>query len=184
MRRKPFGVVVCVVVCLLVVLALCDRSWAQQPADNKSAVNPLVRVLQAKGILSAEEAAQISQASSASDADRRLAKLLLMKGVISQADYDQTVGAPAMMNASTTTASSPTAVAAVYRVPISNGVSAPPARTPPPEGPKVILTRKSISKHAASVSAASSNGLLRTQTWCSLARSRLTTRAISQTQTA
>jgi hypothetical protein len=138
MRRKPFGVVVCVVVCLLVVLALCDRSWAQQPMDNKSAVNPLVRVLQAKGILSAEEAAQISQASSASDADRRLAKLLLMKGVISQADYDQTVGAPAMMNASTTTASSPTAVAAVYRVPISNGVSAPPARTPPPEGPKVI----------------------------------------------
>jgi len=138
MRRKPFGVVVCVVVCLLVVLALCDRSWAQQPMDNKSAVNPLVRVLQAKGILTAEEAAQISQASSASDADRRLAKLLLMKGVISQADYDQTVGAPAMMNASTTTASSPTAVAAVYRVPISNGVSAPPARTPPPEGPKVI----------------------------------------------
>src|SRR5713101_8607132 len=138
MRRKPFGVVVCVVVCLLVVLALCDRSWAQQPMDNKSAVNPLVRVLQAKGILSAEEAAQISQASSASDADRRLAKLLLMKGVISQADYDQTVGAPAMMNASTTTASSPTAVAAVYRVPISNGVSAPPARTPPPEGPNVI----------------------------------------------
>ena len=138
MRRKPFGVVVCVVVCLLVVLALCDRSWAQQPMDNKSAVNPLVRVLQAKGILSAEEAAQISQASSASDADRRLAKLLLMKGVISQADYDQTVGAPAMMNASTTTASSPTAVAAVYRVPISNGVSAPPAGTPPPEGPKVI----------------------------------------------
>jgi len=138
MRRKPFGVVICVVVCLLVVLALCDRSWAQQPMDNKSAVNPLVRVLQAKGILTAEEAAQISQASSASDADRRLAKLLLMKGVISQADYDQTVGAPAMMNASTTTASSPTAVAAVYRVPISNGVSAPPARTPPPEGPKVI----------------------------------------------
>jgi hypothetical protein len=138
MRRKPFGAVVCVVVCLLVVLALCDRSWAQQPMDNKSAVNPLVRVLQAKGILTAEEAAQISQASSASDADRRLAKLLLMKGVISQADYDQTVGAPAMMNASTTTASSPTAVAAVYRVPISNGVSAPPARTPPPEGPKVI----------------------------------------------
>src|SRR5260370_10262909 len=46
------------------------------------------------------------------------------------------------------------------------------------------LTRKSISKHAASASAASSNGLPRTQTWCSLARSRLTTRAISQTQTA
>src|SRR6266478_2732620 len=138
MRRKPFGVVVCVVVCLLVVLALCDRSWAQQPMDNKSAVNPLVRVLQAKGILSAEEAAQISQASSASDADRRLAKLLLMKGVISQADYDQTVDTPGMINASNAGTSSPTAIAAVYRVPLNNAASAAPARTPPPEQPKVI----------------------------------------------
>ena len=138
MRRKPFGVVVCVVVCLLVVLALCDRSWAQQPMDNKSAVNPLVRILQAKGILTAEEAAQISQASSASDADRGLAKLLLMKGVISQADYDQTVDTPGMINASNAGTSSPTAIAAVYRVPLNNAASAAPARTPPPEQPKVI----------------------------------------------
>src|SRR5260370_4561153 len=138
MRRKPFGVVVCVVVCLLVVLALCDRSWAQQPMDNKSAVNPLVRILQAKGILTAEEAAQISQASSASDADRRLAKLLLMKGVISQADYDQTVDTPGMINASNAGTSSPTAIAAVYRVPLNNAASAAPARTPPPEQPTVI----------------------------------------------
>jgi len=138
MRRKPFGVVVWLVVCL-VALALCGRSWAQQPTDGKPAVNPLVRVLQAKGILTPEEVAQISQASSASDADRRLANLLLMKGVISQADYDQTVGAPAMMNASTAAVSSPTAVAAVYRMPVSNNaVSAAPAKTPPPEGPKVI----------------------------------------------
>src|SRR5712671_1683380 len=138
MRRKPFGVVICVVVCLLVVLALCDRSWAQQPMDNKSAVNPLVRILQAKGILTAEEAAQISQASSASDADRGLAKLLLMKGVISQADYDQTVDTPGMINASNAGTSSPTAIAAVYRVPLNNAASAAPARTPPPEQPKVI----------------------------------------------
>jgi hypothetical protein len=124
MRRKPFGVVVCVVFCLFVTLALCDRSGAQQPADNQSAVNPLVRVLQAKGVLTAEEVAQISQASSAVDADRRLAKLLLMKGVISQSDYDQTVSAPGMMNASAPAASSPSAIAAVYRVPVNNG-SAP-----------------------------------------------------------
>jgi hypothetical protein len=134
MRRKPFWVVVCVVV----TLALCDRIWAQQAADNKSAVNPLVRVLQAKGILTAEEVAQLSQASSAGDADQRLAKLLLMKGVISQADYDQTVGTPGMMNASNAGTSSPTAIAAVYRVPINNGVGVAPARTPPPEEPKVI----------------------------------------------
>jgi len=108
-------------VCLLTIFILCHRSLAQQPGDNKSAVNPLVRVLQAKGILTAEEVAQISQASSAIDADQRLAKLLLMKGVISQADYDQTVGTPGMMNASSTEASGGAVVAAVYRVPVSNG---------------------------------------------------------------
>jgi hypothetical protein len=139
MRSKPFWVLVCVVMCLLLTLGLSDCSWAQQPMDNKSAVNPLVRVLQAKGILTAEEVAQLSQASSASDADQRLARLLLMKGVISQADYDQTVDKPGMVNASNAGTSSPTAMAAVYRVPINNtAASAAPARTPPPEAPKVI----------------------------------------------
>ena len=118
MRRIPFRVAV---VCLLTIFILCHRSMAQQPGDNKSAVNPLVRVLQAKGILTAEEVAQISQASSTSDADWRLAKLLLMKGVISQADYDLTVGAPGMMNASSTGASGGGVVAAVYRVPVGSG---------------------------------------------------------------
>src|SRR5229473_1686774 len=138
MSRKPFWVVVCMAVCFLGSLALCSRSWAQQLTDGQSAVNPLVRILQAKGILTAEEAAQISQASSASDADRGLAKLLLMKGVISQADYDQTVDTPGMINASNAGTSSPTAIAAVYRVPLNNAASAAPARTPPPEQPKVI----------------------------------------------
>jgi hypothetical protein len=136
MRRKPFRVLV---VCLFTIFILCHRSLAQQPGDNKSAVNPLVRVLQAKGILTAEEVAQIGQASSSGDADQRLAKLLLMKGVISQGDYDQTVGTPGMMNASAPAATSPTVVAAVYRVPLNNGAGTAPARTPPPpEGPQVI----------------------------------------------
>src|SRR5712671_5911180 len=116
MRRKPFWVVVC----LLVTLVLCDRSWAQQTGENKSAVNPLVRVLQAKGILTAEEVAQINQASSTGDADQRLAKLLLMKGVISQADYDQTVGVATVMTASSTTTSNVAVIPAVYRVPVNN----------------------------------------------------------------
>src|SRR5712691_4489900 len=137
MKRNPFWVVVFVVVCLLTTFAFCDRALAQQPADTKSAVNPLVRVLQAKGILTAEEVAQLSQASSAGDADQRLAKLLLMKGVISQADYDQTVGTPGMMNASNAGTSSPTAIAAVYRVPINNGVGVAPTG-PPPQETKVI----------------------------------------------
>src|SRR5216684_9083618 len=99
MRRKPFWVV-CAVMCLLLTLGLSDCSWAQQPADHKSAVSSLARILQAKGILTAEEVAQLSQASSASDADRRLANLLLMKGVISQYDYDQTIAAATVVNAS------------------------------------------------------------------------------------
>jgi hypothetical protein len=135
MSRKPLWVVVC-----LSILVLCDRSWAQHQADDKSSVNPLVRVLQAKGILTAEEVAQISQASSSGDADSRLARLLLMKGVISQADYDQTVGTPGMINASNTETSGATAIAAVYRVPANNAnaASVAPARTPPPEPPKVV----------------------------------------------
>ncbi len=139
MRRKPYWVAVCVVLCLLMTLALCDRGWAQQPTDNKSAVNSLVRVLQAKGILTAEEVAQLSQASSASDADQRLAKLLVMKGVISQSDYDQTMGTPSMINASAPAATSPTVVAAVYRVPLNNGASTAPARTPPPPEERKVI---------------------------------------------
>jgi hypothetical protein len=121
MKRKPFWVVVCLVLCF-VTFALCDRGWAQQPTDNKSAVNPLVRVLQEKGILTAEEVEQISQASTAGDADRRLVKLLLIKGVITQADYDHTFGVPAVISASTAATSSASLIPAVYRVP-ANGVT-------------------------------------------------------------
>jgi len=126
-------------VCSFTTAAWCQSALAQQRTGDTSAVNPLVRMLQAKGILTADEVAQLGQASSASDADERLAKLLLMKGVISQADYDQTVGATSMLNASAPASSSPSVVAAVYRVPVNNNVaSVAPARTPPPEGPKVI----------------------------------------------
>src|SRR5260370_14770700 len=43
-----------------------------------------------------------------------------------------------MINASNTETSSATAIAAVYRVPVNKGASVAPARTPPPEGPKVV----------------------------------------------
>lgn len=152
MKWKPFRAVVFLVVRLFTAFACSELALAQQPADNKSTVNPLVRVLQAKGILTAEEVVQISQASSASDADQRLAKLLLVKGVISQSDYDQTVAVPGMMNASGSAAASPTAIAAVYRVPAGNGPNLPgkgtivsgvsgepaPPMSPPDKGSEVI----------------------------------------------
>src|SRR5258708_19916095 len=43
-----------------------------------------------------------------------------------------------MINASNTETSSATAIGAVYRVPVNNGARVAPARTPPPEGPKVV----------------------------------------------
>jgi hypothetical protein len=133
MKGKRFREVVFLAVCSFTTIAWCESVFAQQQADTKTAVNPLVRVLQAKGILTAEEVAQLSQASSASDADQRLAKLLLMKGIITQTDYDQTVGSSGMMNASTTAASTPTAIPAVYRVPINNGMNSGPLSAKPPE---------------------------------------------------
>src|ERR1700686_188671 len=132
MRSKPF----CAVVSLLVVIALCNRIWAQEPTDSNPAVNPLIRILQAKGILTQEEVAQISQAATTSDANRRLAKLLPIKGVISQADYDQTEGTPGVINASAAGTSGATQIAAVYRVPVNNGASLPPlSKVVPPTNP-------------------------------------------------
>src|SRR5712664_2929043 len=133
MRGKPFRVVV-FVLCLSITFVLGDRALAQQPAGNNSAVNPLVRVLRAKGILTDEEVAQLSQASSASHANQRLAKLLLVKGVISQADYDQSVAVPDMMNASSTAVTAPTVIAAVYRVPVNNGANVAPVSSVAPSG--------------------------------------------------
>ncbi len=136
MRRKPFWVVVFVLMCLSIFTAW-DVGFAQQQADNKPAVNPLVRLLQVKGILTEEEVTQINQASSPADAEQQLAKLLLTKGVITQADYDHTYGVPTVVNASNAT-SSVALIPAVYRVPLNNVASVAQAKTPPPEAPKVI----------------------------------------------
>src|SRR6266403_1208966 len=137
MNRRPFGTVVCLKLILLTIFVFSKEAVAQQQGAGNPAVGPLVRVLHAKGILTDEEIAQINQASSASDAEQRLSKLLLMKGVISQADYDQTVGTPSMINASNPGTSGPSQIAAVYHVPVNNGANAtlvsnvaPPANPP------------------------------------------------------
>jgi len=130
MRRK----LIWGVVSLVVTLAFCGRSWAQQSADSNTAVNPLVRLLQAKGILTAEEVSQISQASSASDADQRLAKLLLSKGVISQADYDQTIGGPGVLTASTTNSAGAKLIPAVYRTTTNASTGLGPGSVAPAGG--------------------------------------------------
>ena len=160
------GAVVYLVVLLAASLAWSGLVAAQQQAANSQAASPLVRVLQAKGILTPEEVAQINQASSASDADQRLAKLLVSKGVISQADYNQMMGAPGMVNASAANSAGTSMIPAIYRVPAgapsspsasapaagstSSPVSAalddaqqqqtPPGQTPPQQAPSVSPT--------------------------------------------
>ena len=84
-----------IVLVALAVAALALPIAAQQ-ADNQSASNPLVKLLQSKGILSADEAATVRSASTTAEANERLARLLWSKGLISQEEYNTTVAAAAV----------------------------------------------------------------------------------------
>jgi hypothetical protein len=138
MTVKPFRVLMFLLVCSLVTVAWSQSALAQQRTGDMPAANPLVRLLQVKGILTEEEVKRINQARSPADADQQLAKLLVTKGVITQADYDRTYAVAEVVSVSTAPTSTASVIPAVYRVPVGNGVSAAPARTPPPEGPTVI----------------------------------------------
>ncbi|HTA58361.1 MAG TPA: hypothetical protein VK805_09420 [Candidatus Baltobacteraceae bacterium] len=160
MFGKQHGVVVYLAVLLAVTLAWAGLASAQQQTTSAPAVSPLVHILQAKGILTPEEVAQINQASSASDADQRLAKLLLSKGVISQTDYNQMMGTPAVVNASAGSSTNASMIPTVYRVPVAGAPAAaaapsstavaadpddqqqqtPPGQTPPQIAPSVSPT--------------------------------------------
>jgi hypothetical protein len=117
MTGKKHTVLVCSAFILLSSLVWSGRAVAQSQSTSQNSATPLVRVLQAKGILTAEEVAQLSQASSASDADSRLAKLLLSKGVISQSDYNQMLGDPSVVAASSPNPGGVSLVSTVYHVP-------------------------------------------------------------------
>ena len=77
---------------LIGVVAVGMAMPAAAQGQDKQATPPLVQLLQSKGILSSDEAAQLSQAGSADEANARLANLLVAKGLISREDYDHTVG--------------------------------------------------------------------------------------------
>ena len=72
-------------------LVLALPVLAQQPENRSPNNNPLAVLLQSKGILSPSEVAMINQASSPEDANARLAKLLVEKGLISSQEYTATV---------------------------------------------------------------------------------------------
>jgi hypothetical protein len=121
MRIKPFRDLMFLLVCLLTTAAWSQSGFAQQQTDNTPAVNPLVRLLQVKGILTEEEVARINQASSSADADQQLAKLLVSKGVITQADYEHAYGGAAVVSVSTATTSNASMIPAVYHLPANSG---------------------------------------------------------------
>lgn len=150
MIRKPFRVGVSLVI-FCSILTPFHKGFAQQQSENPFAANPLLHLLQAKGILTEEEVAQINAKSSPGDANQRLAEVLLRKGVISQSDYDETFGVAKVSNVSAQTSSKASVILAVYRMPANYSTSdtgasnlskvatvGPNAAAAPPEGPSVV----------------------------------------------
>lgn len=129
-------------VAIVVAAGLVTPAFAQQPADHPAAP-PLVQLLQSKGIISGDEAAQLSQSGSAEEMNERLGQLLVQKGLITPEDYGRTVAASATPT-SINGATGGNFVNAVVRVPTRypsvpgavGGVGY--AEAVPNEGPTVI----------------------------------------------
>jgi hypothetical protein len=83
MKRRPH-----LFFSVLVFFAVASLVMAQQNDRGSSTPNSLVRLLQAKGIITSEEATSLNQAASPAASEMRLAKLLVLKGLLSQAEYD------------------------------------------------------------------------------------------------
>ena len=80
---------------LTTVLAfgLVSLAAAQQQDQPSAAPNPLVQLLQNKGVLTVQEAAAINQASTPAEQQNRLTQLLYSKGIITQDEYKTTAAA-------------------------------------------------------------------------------------------
>jgi hypothetical protein len=80
---------------ILLFVTLAGTAFAQQKEGPQASPSPLVRLLQSKGVISEQEAAQIAESSSPAESEQRLARLLLAKGVINQQEYNQAVSSSA-----------------------------------------------------------------------------------------
>src|ERR1039457_7524399 len=101
----------------IVAVALAMSAMAQQQVSQTTYTNPLAVLLESKGILSSSDLTLINQATSPADADARLARLLVDKGLISQEE---------LANTAYTDGSSPRLVNAVVQ---NNQVQPPSAPT-------------------------------------------------------
>jgi hypothetical protein len=131
-----------ILVAMVVAAGLVSPAFAQQQADHQ-ATPPLIQLLQSKGILTADEAAQVGQAGTADEVNERLGRLLVQKGLITPEDYSHTVAA-SVTPASNNGAAGGNLINAVVRVPtrypsVAGGVGAVGYAEPvPSEGPAVI----------------------------------------------
>lgn len=117
---------------VLLTLAMQNLAAAQQQDQSKPASNPLVQLLQSKGIISEQEVVAINQAATPAEAQLRLTELLLSKGIITQDEHDQ-----AMALQAGSTAAGARLVPAVATVPAQG--TAPAAQAPAkPAAPAII----------------------------------------------
>ncbi len=103
---------------------------AQQQESRPSTSNPLLQLLQSKGILSAEEVSSINAASSSDDANARLGRLLVSKGLISDQEYKTTFASPATVSVAAPAAHEAHLMEAVYHAPAVKAEPGPPPALP------------------------------------------------------
>ncbi len=108
---------------------------AQQQDQPKPAPNPLVQLLQTKGVLTAQEAAAINQASTPAEQQDRLTQLLVSKGIITSDEYKQTATAEASSVADFNGTLLPAAARVSAAEPGAAAMAAPPQA---PAAPAVI----------------------------------------------
>ena len=92
MKRRLSLVLAAVLAFGLVSLAVAQQ---QDQSNNKTQPNPLVQLLQSKGVLTAQEATAINQAATPAEQQSRLTQLLYSKGLITQDEYKTTAAAEA-----------------------------------------------------------------------------------------
>jgi len=78
---------------LAVVLAFGLVSLVAAQQQDQPKANPLVQLLQSKGVLTTQEAAAINQAPTEAEQQNRLTQLLYSKGIITQDEYQTTAAA-------------------------------------------------------------------------------------------
>lgn len=125
---------------LLLILTAGTLALAQDQDNRPSASHSLVQLLQAKGILSPEEATSVLDSSASPDtSEQRLAKLLLGKGLITQQEYNETVSSSG--GANETNAPVASLVPTVFHPSNNSAVSAvvsSQAAAKPPEARKFV----------------------------------------------